>query len=71
MQLFAAHAGIAMSTLSRRVGSPSMAARLAEGRVTIATAARVDQWLSDHWPPETDLAWPADIPRPARRKNAA
>lgn len=65
MTLYAEHRGIALSTLSRLVGSPSMAARLAEGRVTIATAARVRQWLSDRWP--ADLPWPAEIPRPAPR----
>ncbi len=69
MKLYAAHRGLAMSTLSRKVGSPSMATRLAEGRVTLATVQRVEQWLSDHWPP--DLAWPADIPRPTAQKNAA
>lgn len=67
MTLFAEQRGIALSTLSRLVGSPSMAARLAEGRVTIATAHRVTQWLSDHWP--ADLDWPSDIPRPAPRSE--
>ncbi|MDE2905532.1 MAG: hypothetical protein OXQ28_05545 [Acidobacteriota bacterium] len=67
MKLFAERRGIALSTLSRHVGSPSMAARLAEGRVTIATAQRVTQWLSDHWP--DDLDWPTDIPRPAPRSE--
>ncbi len=69
MRLYAARQGIAMSTLSRKVGSPSMAARLEQGRVTIATVRRVEKWLSDHWP--DDLDWPADIPRPSPRKDAA
>lgn len=69
MTIYSAARGLAMSTLSRKVGSPSMADRLAEGRVTIATARRVERWLSDHWP--DDLDWPADIPRPAPRKDAA
>ena len=70
MKLYAAHRGLAMSTLSRKVGSPSMADRLAEGRVTLATVLRVEQWLSDHWP-DGELEWPADVPRPPRQRDAA
>ena len=33
------------------------------------TAERVMQWFSDNWP--DDLAWPRDIPRPAKTKRAA
>ena len=43
MTLYAEHRGIALSTLGRLVGSSSLVSRLAEGRVTIATAARVRQ----------------------------
>ena len=43
--------------------------RLRQGKgCTVRTAARVTQWFSDHWP--TDLAWPADIPRPAMVADA-
>ena len=38
--------------------------RLAAGRdITTRRAARVVQWLSDHWPAGAE--WPSDIPRPA------
>ena len=69
MTLYAAHTGLAISTVSRKVGSPSMADRLAQGRVTLATVHRVEQWLSDRWP--DDLAWPRDILRPEPQKDAA
>lgn len=72
MQKYAAHRGIALSTLGRlAVGSSTVADRMERGRVTIATIARIEHWLSDHWP--ADLAWPSDIPRPAPRvgKDAA
>ena len=63
MQRYAAHRGIALSTLGRlMVGSSTVANRMQAGRVTISTVRRIEQWLSDHWP--ADLAWPADIPRP-------
>ncbi len=69
MHIYADACGLAMSTVSRKVGSPSMADRLATGRVTIATAVRVEQWLSDHWP--EGLEWPLDIPRPPKSRDAA
>lgn len=37
--------------------------RLARGHdITTRRAARIVQWLSDHWPDDTE--WPAGIPRP-------
>ena len=69
MTIYANARQLAMSTLSRKVGSPSMATRLAEGRVTLATVAKVEQWLSDHWP--EGVTWPSDIPRPQRPRDAA
>ncbi len=73
MKRYARLRGIALSTLGRlSIGSSTVAERLAAGRVTISTAARIDQWLSDHWPEGAE--WPADIPRPApspERKDAA
>lgn len=33
------------------------------------TAAKLMQWFSDNWP--ADLAWPRDIPRPTKSKEAA
>jgi hypothetical protein len=36
---------------------------------TVRKAERVVAWFSDHWP--ADLEWPADIPRPPRKSEAA
>ena len=35
----------------------------------MARAARIVQWLSDHWP--ADLPWPTDIPRPPPNSKEA
>lgn len=53
-------------------GSGDFYGRLQRGHdITTRRAALVTQWLSDHWPPEDELPWPVDIPRPAPRKDAA
>ena len=39
------------------------------GGCTLRTAQRVLAWFSDNWP--SDLAWPRDIPRPPKSKEAA
>ena len=45
-------------------GSGDFYARMKNGHdITTRRAARITQWLSDHWP--VDLDWPSDIPRPA------
>lgn len=50
-------------------GSGDFYARLKRGHdLTTRRAARVAQYLSNHWP--TDLPWPSDIPRPAAGKTA-
>lgn len=36
---------------------------------TVRRAAAVGIWFSTNWP--ADLAWPADIPRPPKSKEAA
>ena len=71
MKLYAEQRRVALSTLGRlMIGSSTLADRMTEGRVTVATIRRVEQWLSDHWPESAE--WPADIPRPAPdRKEAA
>ena len=58
------------SVLIRRAcGSGNMYARLRNGHdITTRRAARIAQWLSDHWPPSAD--WPSDIPRPAPSADA-
>ena len=49
-------------------GSGDFCDRLERGAdLTTRRGARVVQWLSDHWP--DDLDWPADIPRPAPRRE--
>ena len=64
MTLYAKRRRVALTTLGGLiVGNSTVAARLAEGRVTIGTVQRIEQWLSDHWP--ADLDWPAEIERPA------
>lgn len=70
MDLYAAHRGVALSTLGRlMVRSSTLADRIACGRVTIATVERIHQWLSDRWPDEDVLPWPhEEIPRPPRRR---
>ena len=43
--------------------------RLRRGHdITTHRAARITQWLSDHWP--ADLSWPPDIPRPVPAATA-
>lgn len=42
---------------------------LAGGGCTVRTAKKAAQWFSDNWP--DDLAWPRDIPRPAKTKKEA
>jgi hypothetical protein len=39
---------------------------IAEGRSDLTTGVfeRAMQWLSDHWPADTD--WPDEVPRPAQ-----
>ena len=53
-----------VSTISRLAsGSGATIQRLVGGHdITTRRAARIVQWLSDHWPPGAE--WPADIPRP-------
>ena len=68
MKHYALRRRVALTTLGRHIVSNStLAERLASGRVTVATVRRVEQWLSDNWP--DDLDWPADIPRPAPRRE--
>ena len=61
---YARHTGRTVGTISLyATGSGATYARLAAGRdITTRRAARVVQWLSDHWPAGAE--WPSDIPRP-------
>lgn len=71
MDLYAAAKGLSAHSVGRYAGgSGDFYSRLVAGHdITTRRAARVVQWLSDHWP--DDLDWPPDIPRPAPRKDAA
>ena len=64
MAAYALHSGRRLSTVSRLAsGSGATATRLSRGHdITTRRAARIVQWLSDHWPEDT--RWPVDIPRP-------
>lgn len=67
-RVYAEHRGITMTTLGTyAAGHGRFFERLAVGRVTIRRAQHILQYLSDHWP--TDIAWPADIPRPLPTPN--
>lgn len=63
--------GWTVTTVSWRTsGSGATYDRLCRGHdITTRRAARIVQWLSDHWPDGAE--WPADIPRPAPRRDAA
>ena len=56
--------GMTPNTMSlHATGSGDTHKRLVGGHdITSRRAARIVQWLSDHWPPGAE--WPADIPRP-------
>lgn len=56
---------LTLSTVSTyATGSGDQLGRLQRGRdITTRRAASIVQWFSDNWP--DDLAWPADVPRPA------
>lgn len=56
--------GRSPSTWAREAsGSGDQYTRLIDGcDITTRRAARIVQWLSDHWPPPA--VWPPDIPRP-------
>ena len=61
------HSRRTAGTLGRLAsGSGDFTPRLRRGHdITSRRAAKVSQWLSDHWP--EGAAWPNDIPRPAPR----
>ena len=66
--------GLSQRTVSTyAAGSGDFCDRLERGHdITSRRAARVAQWLVDHWPDHAD--WPSDIPRPdpsPSRKDAA
>ncbi|WP_126975544.1 hypothetical protein [Frigidibacter oleivorans] len=67
----AQHDGVTHFAISMRAfGKGDFFKGLKEGGdCRTATAARLMQWFSDHWP--ADLDWPRDIPRPQKTKEKA
>lgn len=67
----AAHIDRSEQTLSNKiVGHARLFSRLrANLGCTIETAHKAHVWFSENWP--ADLAWPRDIPRPSKSKEAA
>ena len=71
-QLYAVHAGRRLSTVSSdAVNDRKWLVNLQSGKAgcTVDRLARAASWFSEKWP--ADLAWPADIPRPPKSKEAA
>lgn len=70
-ETYAAHHGLELSTISTYAANDGkwLAGLKGPAGCTLRKAAFVIQWFSDHWP--DDLAWPNDIPRPAKTKEAA
>ena len=62
--LLGAHRGWSRATVSTyATGSGDALDRLVRGHdITTRRAARIVQWLADHWPAGAE--WPVDIPRP-------
>ncbi|OJY33182.1 MAG: hypothetical protein BGP11_05520 [Rhodobacterales bacterium 65-51] len=67
----AQHQGVTHFAISMRaLGKGDFFKKLKDGHdCRTATAARVLAWLGRYWP--ADLAWPTDIPRPPKSKDAA
>lgn len=66
IEIHAEASGLAPASVARYAyGSGDFWRRLEAGTdITSRRAAKVAQWLSDHWPEEEFVFWPADIPRP-------
>ena len=69
--LLAAHQCVTHFAVSMRaLGKGDFFKKLKDGGdCRTATASRVMSFFSDNWP--ADLAWPRDIPRPSKSKEAA
>lgn len=68
---YSAHTALKLTTLGAyAVNDGKFFARLEDGGECMPrTAKKVMRWFSEVWP--EDLAWPRDIPRPAKSKAAA
>lgn len=67
IKCYADHRGLTVSTVSTyAAGAGAFYDRLRDGHdITTRRAARVVEWLDANWPPEEELPWPKDIPRPS------
>lgn len=64
LRAYAAARGISISTAGRQIGGHGhFASRCEEGSISLHTAERSIQRISDHWPSHAE--WPSDVPRPA------
>jgi hypothetical protein len=70
-ETLSAHSGRSEATISNKAaGNATLFERLRTGKgCNIRTAQKVLDWFSDNWP--VDLQWPADVPRPSAKKDAA
>ncbi|MFT4013006.1 MAG: hypothetical protein QM682_06310 [Paracoccus sp. (in: a-proteobacteria)] len=68
---YADHSGLKLSTVAAyAVNDGKFFDRIEKGGgCTLRTAKRLIDFLADRWP--SDLAWPRDIPRPPKSKEAA
>lgn len=70
-EFYAAHVGLKLSTVSTYAANDGkwLAGLKGSTSCTLRKASSVVAWFSDNWP--SDLAWPADIPRPDKPKKEA
>lgn len=70
-QTLSRHIGRSEATISNKAaGHALLFKRLQDGHgCTIRTATSVMKWFAENWP--ADLEWPADVPRPSIKKDAA
>lgn len=70
---YGAHRNWSLNTTSLRAsGKGTYFSDLVAGRVglTLRRRDKIIQWFSDNWP-DADLAWPQDIYRPEKSREAA
>ena len=71
-EAYSAHTGLKLSSVSTYAANDGKwlsGLKSGEAGCTVRKAALVGRWFADNWP--ADLAWPRDIPRPPKSKEAA
>lgn len=70
-EMYAAHLGLELSTVSTYAANDGkwLSSLRGSASCTLRKAGIVVRWFSDRWP--ADLEWPADIPRPKSKQEAA